>query len=72
MLKVLLSFFPLSFWHIHRKCTETVIMLQDLDAVASGKDDVVLLKEAITNGDIKTVEQLLDKGINSLHFVCDD
>lgn len=47
-------------------------MLQDLDAVASGKDDVVLLKEAITNGDIETVEQLLDKGINSLHFVCDD
>lgn len=46
-------------------------MLQDLDAVASGKDDVVLLKEAITNGDIETVEQLLDKGINSLHFVCD-
>lgn len=45
-------------------------MLQDLDA--SGEDDVVTLKRAITNGDIETVKQLLDKGVNSLHFVCND
>lgn len=39
------------------------------DAVASGDDDVVTLKRAITNGDIETVKQLLDKGLHSLHFV---
>lgn len=47
-------------------------MLQDLDAVARGEDDVVTLKRAITNGDTETVKQLLDKGVNSLHLVCDD
>uniref|UniRef100_H2V3Y3 Ankyrin repeat, SAM and basic leucine zipper domain containing 1 n=1 Tax=Takifugu rubripes TaxID=31033 RepID=H2V3Y3_TAKRU len=38
--------------------------VQDLDAVASGEGDVVTLKRAITNGDIETVTQLLDKGLD--------
>lgn len=46
-------------------------MFQDLDAVASGEGDVVTLKRAITNGDVETVTQLLDKGVYrySLYFM---
>lgn len=49
-----------------------ILMLQDLDAVASGEWDVATLKRAIANGNIDTVRQHLDKGMNSLYFTCDD
>lgn len=47
-------------------------MSQDLDAVAlHGDDDVSVLKRAISKGDNETVEQLLDNGKYSLHFLYD-
>lgn len=59
---------PTSSWY-----SSTVsLMLQDLDAVASGEWDVVTLKRAIANGDISTVVQHLDKGMYSLYFMCDN
>uniref|UniRef100_H3BZM2 Ankyrin repeat, SAM and basic leucine zipper domain containing 1 n=1 Tax=Tetraodon nigroviridis TaxID=99883 RepID=H3BZM2_TETNG len=50
-------------WDIGISYEKTSFVQQDLDAVASGKDDV-MLKRAITNGDTETVRQLLDKGLD--------
>lgn len=57
-------------------CVFAILILsplsQDSDAVAPvGEDDVPMLKRAITKGDNETIEQLLDKGKYSLHFLYD-